>query len=108
MTPHLFEALVSLLLYADDVILIFPSAAGLQWQLDALQGFREQLQLIDNLMKMKLTIFEASKSECIDFVLHGRVAEWVESYRYLSFHVPQKTCLMCISPCDCSQKSSSP
>ena len=84
--PHLFDALVPLLLYADDLILISTSAAGLQRQLDALQGFCQQRQLTVNLTKTKVVVFEASKSECVDFVFNGRIVEQVESYRYLGFH----------------------
>ena len=63
--PYLIDYLVPLLLYADDLILISTSAAGLQRQLDALQGFCEQRQLTVNLTKAKVVVFEASKSECV-------------------------------------------
>ena len=51
--PYLIDYLFPLLLYADDLILISTSAAGLQRQLDALQGFCEQRQLTVNLTKTK-------------------------------------------------------
>ena len=100
--PYLFDALVPLLLYADDLILISTStggstgADGLQRQLDALQGFCEHHQLTVNLTKTKLVVFEASKSEYVGFVFNGRVVERVNSYRsstaiWASDFMPQKT-----------------
>ena len=41
MVPLLMGAMVPLLLYADDLVLMSESAAGLQQQLDALASFCE-------------------------------------------------------------------
>ena len=84
--PYLFDALVPLMLYVEDLLLISTRAAGLQGQLDALQGFCEQRQLTVNLDKAKVVVFEASKSECVSFVFKAGVIERLESYRYLGFH----------------------
>ena len=45
--------MVPLLLYADDLILMSESAAGLQKQLDALASFCEERQLTVNLHQNK-------------------------------------------------------
>ena len=49
--PTLMGVMVPLLLYADDLILMSESAAGLQKQLDALASFCEERQLTVNLSK---------------------------------------------------------
>ena len=51
--PTLRGVLVPLLLYADDLILMSTTAAGLQKQLDALASFCDQRQLTVNLSKTK-------------------------------------------------------
>ena len=74
-------------LYADDLILMSESAAGLQKQLDALASFCEARQLTVNLSKTKVVVFEHRQSDVPDFVLNGAVVERVESYKYLGFVV---------------------
>ena len=54
--------MVPLLLYADDLILMSESAAGLQKQLDALASFCEERQLTVNLSKTKVVVFEHRRS----------------------------------------------
>ena len=83
--PTLGEVLVPLLLYADDLILMSTSAAGLQKQLHALASFCEQRQLTVNLSKTKIVVFESKQSEVPDFTLNDAVVERVESYKYLGF-----------------------
>ena len=73
--PTLRAVLVSLLLYADDLMLMSTSAAGLQKQLDALVSFCDELQLTVNLSKTKIVVFEPHRSEVADFVLNGVVVE---------------------------------
>ena len=51
--PTLKGVMVPLLLYADDLILMSESAAGLQKQLDALASFCEERQLTVNLIKQR-------------------------------------------------------
>ncbi|KAL3134763.1 hypothetical protein ABBQ32_14214 [Trebouxia sp. C0010 RCD-2024] len=77
--------MVPLLLYADDLILMSESAAGLQRQLNALASFCEERQLTVNLSKTKVVVFEPRHSEMSDFVLNAAVVERVESYKYLGF-----------------------
>ena len=50
--------LMPLLLYADDLILMSTSAAGLQKQLDALASFCDQRQLTVNLSKTKVVVLQ--------------------------------------------------
>ena len=83
--PTLRRVLVPLLLYADDLILMSTTAAGLQKQLDALASFCDQRHLTVNLSKTKIMIFEAWHSHVEDLVLNGTVVERVESYKYLGF-----------------------
>ncbi|KAL3146185.1 hypothetical protein ABBQ32_14176 [Trebouxia sp. C0010 RCD-2024] len=83
--PTLRGVLVPLLLYADDLILMSTSAAGLQKQLDALASFCDQRQLTVNISKTKIVVFEPRRSAVADFVLNGAVVERVESYKYLGF-----------------------
>ena len=83
--PTLRGVLVPLLLYADDLILMSTSEAGLQKQLDALANFCEQRQLTVNLSKTKIVVFESQQSQVVDFVLNDAVVERVESYKYLGF-----------------------
>ena len=85
--PTLMGVMVPLLLYADDLILMSESAAGLQKQLDALASFCEERQLTVNLSKTKMVVFEHRRSDVPDFVLNGAGVERVESYKYLGFVV---------------------
>ena len=80
--PSLSGVLISLLLYADDLIIMFTTAAGLQRQLDALQQFCHQRQLSVNLAKTKVVTF-GSKAACQAFVFNSNEVERVESYKYL-------------------------
>ena len=49
--PELTDTLIPLLLYADDLILMSTTEAGLQRQLDALPSFCAERQLTVNLSK---------------------------------------------------------
>ena len=83
--PTLMGVVVPLLLYADDLILMSETAAGLQKQLDALASFCSQRQLAVNLSKTKVVVFEAKHSKVTDFVLNDAVVERADSYKYLGF-----------------------
>ena len=56
--PTLMGFLVPSLLYADDLISMNETAAGLQEQLDALASFCEERQLTVNLSKTKVVLLE--------------------------------------------------
>ena len=67
--PTLMVVMVPLLLYANDLILMSESRAGLQKELDALASFYEQRQLTDSHSKTKVVVFEAQCSDVSGFVL---------------------------------------
>jgi len=82
--PSLSGVPIPLLLYADDLIIVSTTAAGLQRQLDALQQFCHHRQLSVNLAKTKL-VTTGSKAACQAFMLNNNEVERVESYKYLGF-----------------------
>lgn len=63
--------LVPLLSYANDLILMFPTAKGLQWQLNVLASFFLSCKLDVNYSKTKVVVFEAQRSACQDFMYNG-------------------------------------
>ena len=77
--PSLSGVLIPMLLYADDLIIMSTTAAGLQRQLDALQQFCHQRQLSVNLAKTKVVTF-GSKPACQAFVCNSNEVERVETY----------------------------
>jgi hypothetical protein len=56
-----------LLLYADDLALMWHIPVGLQKQLDVLQAFCCECQLTVNVKKTKVVMFEACKFVCQAF-----------------------------------------
>ena len=85
MRQELIGCLIPLLVYADDLILMSTSEAGLQRQLDALASFCAERHLTVNLSKTKIVVFESRHSKCRDYVLDGRSVDRTDSYRYLGF-----------------------
>ena len=63
---------------------MFTTPAGLQRQLNALQLFCKQKQLIVNLAKTKVVTF-GSRARCQLFTFNGNEVERVQSYKYLGF-----------------------
>jgi hypothetical protein len=72
-------------LFADDVILLASSPEGLQRQLDALALFCDLRQLMVNLGKTKVMIFNGSKKILFDhhFFFKGEEIEITNTYTYL-------------------------
>ncbi len=62
--PMLGQLAFRLLLYADYLALMSHTLTGLQKQLDVLQAFCCERQLIVNVKKTKVVVFEARKSVC--------------------------------------------
>jgi hypothetical protein len=62
--PMLGQLAVRLLLYVDDLAFMSHTRVGLQKQLDVLQAFCCERQLIVNVKKTKVVVFEARKSVC--------------------------------------------
>jgi hypothetical protein len=81
--PLLGKLTVRLLLYADDLVLMSYTPAGLQKQLDVLQAFCCERQLIVNVKKTKVIVFEARKSMCQAFQYEGEAIEQLNSFKYL-------------------------
>lgn len=89
--PSISNVLIPLRPYADDLIIISTTAAGLQRQLDVLQQFCHERQLSANLSKTKVVTF-GSEATCQAFMCNGNKVEQVESHKYLGieFHATQK------------------
>jgi hypothetical protein len=81
----LHQVLISLLLFADDLVLLASTPEGLQRQIDALASFCDLRQLMVNLGKTKVLIFNASKSSLTDlhFYYRGAEIEITTTYTYL-------------------------
>ena len=75
------------LFYADDLVLISTSAAGLQKQINILQQYCEKWLLTINLKKTKTLIFQKqnrkSTREKYLFLLNGKEIDNVADYTYL-------------------------
>ena len=72
-------------MYADDVILLSSSAAGLQQKLDLLQTFCEDWCLSINIEKTKILIFNKAGSLINDhkFNIFGNAISCTNTYKYL-------------------------
>jgi hypothetical protein len=60
--PQLADIVVKLLLYADDLALMSETPQGLQKQIDALSEFYVERQLVINVSKTKVVVFEKHHS----------------------------------------------
>jgi hypothetical protein len=74
---------VRLLLYADDLAPMPHTPAGLQKQLDVLQAFCCERQLLMNVKRTKVVVFEACKFMCQAFQYEGEAIEQLNSFKYL-------------------------
>jgi hypothetical protein len=74
---------ICLLLYADNLAFMSHTPAGLQKQLDVLQAFCYERQLIVNVKKTKVVGFETRKSVCQAFQYEGKAIEQLSSFKYL-------------------------
>jgi hypothetical protein len=81
--PMLGQLAVRLLLYADDLAFMLHTPVGLQKQLDVLQAFCYERQLIVNVKKTKVIVFEARKSMCHVFQYEGEAIEQLNFFKYL-------------------------
>ena len=71
------------LLWADDLVLMSPTAEGLQKQLNGLQCFTSKFQMIVNEVKTKVVIFGNLKTEMPVFTFNQKKLEIVDDYKYL-------------------------
>jgi len=70
-------------MYADDLALMSETPQGLQKQIDVLSGFYVEQQLVINVSKTKVLVFEKCRSAAPEFTCRGTTIEWVQSFRYL-------------------------
>ncbi|CAC5361856.1 unnamed protein product [Mytilus coruscus] len=87
---NLHDQKVNHLLYADDLLLISESSAGVQNSLDSLQKYSAEWKLDVNFKKTKIIIFSKSKvnKENFYFYYSSNAIEIVDCYKYLGvdFH----------------------
>ena len=78
---------VSLLLYADDIVLIAESPDGMQKQLDALHKFAEDSGLSVSLGKTKVVVFNTTpqwvRRSAPKFAYGQDIVEYTDTYTYL-------------------------
>ncbi len=85
--PHLADIIVKLLLYVDDLALMSETPQGLQKQIDALFKFCIERQLVINVSKTKVVVFEKHRSAAPEFTYRGTTIERVQSLRYLGLEL---------------------
>lgn len=68
----LHQVLISLLLFADDLVLLASSPEGLQRQIDTLANFCDLRQLMVNLSKTKVMVFNTVKGTLTDLHFNFR------------------------------------
>lgn len=89
--PRLAGIMAAILLYADDIVLISETAAGLRKQLGILGEFCIAKRLTVNLAKTQVLVFNARKPPAGEFLYQGQPLVKVMQYRYLGieFHATQ-------------------
>ncbi len=84
--PQLADIVVKLLLYADDLALMSETPQGLQKQIDAVFEFCVERQLVINVSKTKVVVFEKHRSTAPEFTYRGTTIERVQSFKYLGLN----------------------
>jgi hypothetical protein len=82
-SPELAYIVVKLLMYADDLALMSETPRGLQKQIDVLSKFYVERQLVINVNKTKVVVFEKHRSAAPKFTYRGTTIERVQSFRYM-------------------------
>ena len=83
----LHQVLISILLFADDVVLLSSSPEDLQRKLDALSPFCDLWKFTVNLSKTKVMIFNGvNKTSYFCFLFKGEEVEITNTYTYLGVH----------------------
>lgn len=75
-------AMISCLLFADDLVMMSESLEGLKKQATALESWCTQNELMANVSKTKVMIMN-TKDRFSDLTINGEVVEVVHEYRYL-------------------------
>jgi len=81
--PQLAYIIVKLLLYADDPTLMSETPQGLEKQINVLSEFCADQQLVINVSKTKVVVFEKHRSVAPKFTYRRTTIERVQSFRYL-------------------------
>lgn len=89
------------LLYADDMVLLANSPAGLQRQLNLLQQYCQRWGLTVNTLKTKLMLLSGQRTqqaaqqaaECAGLTFDGQALEAVASFKYLGIIFHASNCL---------------
>lgn len=80
----------NIIAYADDIVLLAPSAYGLQSLINKAHQLAINLELRFNQQKTKCMVFSSMKEKCnlvSSFTLEGEPIQFVTSFRYLGFIV---------------------
>jgi len=85
--PQLVDIVVKLLLYVDDLALMSKTPQGLQKQIDVLFEFCVGRQLVINVSKTKVVVFEKRRNAALEFTYRGTTIERVQSFRYLGLEL---------------------
>ncbi len=80
---ELSTAIITYILYADDLILVSDSVEGLQKLIDGLFSFCKKWHMIVNLTKTKIIVFNKRKLKDIKFVYDGNEVEIVSEHKYV-------------------------
>ena len=79
--------MISILLFADDVVLLAKDKAELQSMLDALSVFTSKWRLKVNRNKTKIVVFDPKRKKLSEedlYYYNGDPVEVVDSYKYLA------------------------
>ncbi len=85
--PQLADIVVKLLLYANDLAFMSETPQGLQNQIDVMSAFCVERQLVINVSKTKVVVFEKHRSAAPEFTYKGTTIEGVQSFRYLGLEL---------------------
>lgn len=87
--PTLGHMVLTLLIYADDVVLFAHAISSLQKSLDAIHAFCMETGLSVNVGKTKIMQIGAAKTENQQMLMYdGQEIEVVESFKYLGVSIP--------------------
>jgi len=85
--PQLVDIIIKLLLYVNDLALMSESPQGLQKQINDLSEFYVERQLVINVSKTKVVVFEKRCSAAPKFTYRRTTIERVQSFRYLGLEL---------------------
>jgi len=81
--PQLVDIVVKLLLYANDLALMSETPQRLHKQINVMSKFRVERQLVINVSKTKVVVFEKRRNAAPEFTYRGTTIERVQSLKYL-------------------------